>query len=121
MLYFFFLVVTVAYLHKGGRTHHTVDGQELVPSLQAAVPLGHAAGDDAGDVDGGVLLLAAHHVEAQPFLRLGQLHHSRVGVTFAGREGRHRCLKEERRSFGLLATNWTELDKPWNQTFFPQK
>lgn len=80
---------------RAGRTYHAVDGQQLVPSLQAAVPLGHAPRDDAGDVDGRVLLLAAHHVEAQAFLRLRQLHDPRVGVTFAGCEGCDRGLQEE--------------------------
>lgn len=68
-------------------SYHAIDGQELIASLQAAVPLGHAPRDDAGDVDGRVLLLAAHHVEAQAFLRLGQLHHPRVGVAFTGCKG----------------------------------
>lgn len=53
-----------------GWTYHTVDRQELVPSLKAAVPLGHAPRNYAGDVDRRVLLFAAHHVEAQAFLRL---------------------------------------------------
>lgn len=70
-----------------GPAYHAVDGQELIASLQAAVPLGHAPGDDAGNVDGRVLLLAAHHVEAQALLRLGQLHHPWVGVAFTGRKG----------------------------------
>lgn len=59
------------------------------------MPLGHASGDDAGDVNGRVLLLAAHHVEAQPFLRLRELHHPRVGVAFAGCEGCDCGLKDE--------------------------
>lgn len=74
-------------------THHAVDGQQLVPSLQAAVALGHASRDDAGDVDGRVLLLAPHHVESQPLLRLRKLHHPRVGVAFAGCEGGNCGLK----------------------------
>lgn len=78
-----------------GLTYHAVDGQELVSSLQAAVPLGHTTGDDAGDVDGRVLLLAAHHVESQTLLRLRELHHPRVRVAFAGGEGGDCGLKEE--------------------------
>ncbi|TNN61300.1 hypothetical protein EYF80_028503 [Liparis tanakae] len=58
-----------------GQTYHAIDGQQLIPSLQAALPLGHASRDDAGD-----------------------LHHSRVGVTFAGREGGDCCLKEEKQA-----------------------
>ena len=50
-----------------------VDAEELVSPLEAPVPVRHAPGDDPGDVDGRVLLLAAHHVEAQPLLRLGKL------------------------------------------------
>ena len=46
----------------------------LLTSLQATMTVSHASRDDAGDVDGGVLLLATHHVEAQPLLCLGQLH-----------------------------------------------
>lgn len=79
-------------------THHAVHRQELVPSLQATVPLGHAARNDAGDVDRRVLLLAAHHVEAQAFLRLGELHHARVRVALAGCEGGDCGLKEEKQS-----------------------
>lgn len=35
-----------------GPAYHAVDGQELIASLQATVPLGHAPWDDAGNVDG---------------------------------------------------------------------
>ena len=68
---------------------HTVDAEQLVPALEAAVPVRHAPGDDPGDVDGRVLLLAAHHVEAQPLLCLGQLHHSGVSVTLGCSERGH--------------------------------
>lgn len=74
-------------------THHAVDGQQLVPSLQAAVALRHASRDDAGDIDGRVLLFAPHHVESQSLLRLRKLHHPRVGVAFAGCEGGNCGLK----------------------------
>ena len=62
----------------------TIDTEELVPPLQPAVPVRHAPGDDPADVDGGVLLLAPHHIEPEPLLCLGQLHHPRVGVAFRG-------------------------------------
>lgn len=78
---------------SSGFTYHAVDRQELVPSLQAAVPLGHTSRDDAGDVDGRVLLLATHHVESQPLFRLRKLHDPRVGVAFAGCEGGNCGLK----------------------------
>jgi hypothetical protein len=39
------------------------------------VPVSDTPWDNPGDVDGGVLLLPAHHVEAQSFLCLGQLNH----------------------------------------------
>ena len=52
---------------------HTVYAEQLVPALEAAVPVRHAAGDDPADVDGRVLLLAAHHVEAKALLSFGQL------------------------------------------------
>ena len=64
-----------------------VHTEQLVSSLQAAVPVRHPAGDDPGDVDGGVLLLPAHHVEAEPLLGLGQLHHPGVGVALGSCEG----------------------------------
>lgn len=35
-----------------GHAYHAVDRQELIASLQAAVPLSHAPRDDAGNVDG---------------------------------------------------------------------
>lgn len=75
-----------------GPAYHAIDGQELIASLQAAMPLSHAPRDDAGDVDGRILLLASHHVEAEALLRLGQLHHPWVGVAFAGCKGRNRGL-----------------------------
>lgn len=59
------------------------------------MPLSQAPWDDAGDIDGRVLLLAAHHVEAQPLLRLGQLYHSGVRVTLAGRKGCNCGLQRE--------------------------
>ena len=64
-----------------------IDAEELVSPLEPPVPVRHAPGDDPGDVDGRVLLLAAHHIEAQPLLGLGQLHHAGVGVTLGSREG----------------------------------
>ena len=60
-----------------------IDAEELVSPLEPAVPVSHAPRYDPGDVDRRVLLLAAHHVEAQPLLRLGQLHHPGVGVALA--------------------------------------
>ena len=61
-----------------------VHTEELVSSLEAAVPVRHAARDDPGDVDGRVLLLPAHHVEPESLLGLGQLHHPGVGVALGG-------------------------------------
>jgi hypothetical protein len=37
------------------------------------VPVSDTPWDNPGDVDGGVLLLPAHHVEAESLLCLGQL------------------------------------------------
>lgn len=45
--------------------------------------VGNASGDDAGDVDGRVLLFSSHDVETEAFLGFWQLHHARVGVSFA--------------------------------------
>ena len=39
------------------------------------LPVRDAPGNDSGDVDGRILLLAAHHVKPEPLLRLGQLNH----------------------------------------------
>jgi hypothetical protein len=39
------------------------------------VPVSDTPGDYPRDVDGGVLLLPAHHVEAESLLCLGQLNH----------------------------------------------
>ena len=64
-----------------------IDAEELVSPLEPAVPVRHTPGDDPADVDGRVLLLPAHHVEPEPLLRLGELHHPRVSVTFGGGEG----------------------------------
>ena len=64
-----------------------IDAEELISPLESPVPVRHAPGDDPGDVDGRVLLLAAHHIKAEPLLSLGQLHHPGVGVTLASCEG----------------------------------
>ena len=69
-----------------------VDTEQLVASLQPAVSVRHPARDDPGDVDGRVLLLPAHHVEAEPLLCLGQLHHPGVGVAFRGSKCGHSGL-----------------------------
>ncbi len=45
--------------------------------------------DDAGDVDGRVLLFAPHDVEPEALLGLWQFYNPGVGVAFTGREGRH--------------------------------
>ena len=65
-------------------THHSIHRQELVTPLQPAVPVGHPLRDDARDVDGRVLLLASHHVEAEALFSLRQFDHSGVSVAFAG-------------------------------------
>ena len=75
-----------------GATHHSVHGDQLITTLQSAVPIGDAARNDARYVDGAVLLLAAHHVEAEALLRLGQLNDSRMCVSLGGRERRHSRL-----------------------------
>lgn len=48
--------------------------------------------NNSADVDRRVLLLPAHHVEPETFVRLGQLHDPWVGMTFAGSEGCNRGL-----------------------------
>ena len=70
-------------------THHAIHRQELVSPLQSSNSVGHASGDDAGDVDGRVLLLAAHDIEAKALLCLGQLHHTGMGVALTGCKGGH--------------------------------
>ena len=44
------------------------------------LPVRNAPGNDPGDVDGGVLLLAPHHVEAQPLLGFRQLNNSLIKI-----------------------------------------
>ena len=51
------------------------------------MPVRHAAGDDPADVDGGVLLLAAHHVEAEALLCFWQLNNP-------GREVKQRLIDD---------------------------
>ena len=63
-------------------TYNSVDAQHLISSLQLSMSVSHTARNDSRDVDGRVLLLAAHHVEAESLLCLGQFHDSRVGVAF---------------------------------------
>ncbi len=52
-------------------TDHSVDGQELIATSEAAVLIGHAARYDSRNVDRGMLLATAHHVEAQALGCLG--------------------------------------------------
>ena len=59
-----------------------IDTEQLVTALETSMPVRHAPGDDPGDVDGRVLLLPSHHIEAKSLFSLGQLHHSRVSMTF---------------------------------------
>ena len=73
-------------------THHTINRQQLVTSLQSPVSVGHSTRDNTGDVDGRVLLLASHHIEAQALLCLGKLYHSGMGMALAGCESCYCCL-----------------------------
>ena len=83
-------------MKRGCVFYHSVNREQLVSPLQAPLAVRHPPGDDPGDVDGGVLLLAPHDVEAQALLRLGQLHHPRVGVALAGGECRDCGLRGRR-------------------------
>lgn len=56
----------------------------------------HTSRDDTGNVDGGVLLLAPHDVEAQALICFGQLHYPGMCVALAGCEGSHCGLGEEK-------------------------
>ena len=47
---------------------------------------------EPGDVNGRVLFLATHHIEAESLLCLGQLHHTGVGVALACSESGYRGL-----------------------------
>ena len=63
--------------------------------------VGYTARYDSGYVDGRVLLPAAHDVEAEALLGLGQLDDSRVSVALACGEGGDRCLCGCRRPYIL--------------------
>lgn len=76
-------------------TDHSIDREQLVASLQAVEAVSYAPRDDARDVDGRALLLAPHHVEPQPLLRLGQLHHAGVSMPFTGCKGCYSCLDKQ--------------------------
>ena len=52
--------------------------------------------DNPADVDGRVLLLPSHHVEAKALVSLGQLDHSRMGVTLGGSKSGHSSLGSRR-------------------------
>ena len=41
----------------------TIDTEELVTTLETPVPVRHATGDDATDVDGRVLLFTSHYTD----------------------------------------------------------
>lgn len=83
-----------------GPSYHSVHRQQLVAPFQPPLPVCHPAGDHSGDVDGGVLLLAPHDVEAQALLCLGELHYPRVGMPLAGRERCHCGLGKEEEKRG---------------------
>ena len=65
-------------------TYHAIHRQELISPLQTTVAVSDTTWDDAGDVNGRVLLLPSHYVEPQAFLRLWQLHHAGMWVAFTG-------------------------------------
>lgn len=65
----------------------------------------HTSRDDTGNVDGGVLLLAPHDVEAQALICFGQLHYSGMCVALAGCEGSH-CGLGERKHWEVRAIAW---------------
>lgn len=77
-------------------SYHSVDGKQLVAPLQSALSVGHAPWNHPGDVDRRVLLLSPHDVEAQPFVRLGKLHDTWVGVALARRKRSYRRLEARR-------------------------
>lgn len=88
-------------------THHTVHRQQLVPTLEASVAVSHTPGNDTGDIDGRVLLLAPHDVEAQALLRLGQLHYPGMCVPLTGGEGSNGGLGERRHGEVRASPSWT--------------
>jgi hypothetical protein len=77
---------------KKTKTHHSIHGQQLIASSQATVLVGHSTRYNARNVNRGMLLTAAHHVEAQALGCLWQLDNARVRVTLRGCERRHSCL-----------------------------
>lgn len=81
-------------------TYHAIHGQQLVPTLQAAVAVSHTPGDDSRDVDGRVLLLAPHDVEAQAFVCFGQLHAPGMCVALTCCEGCYSGLGRESQGDG---------------------
>lgn len=69
-------------------THNSIDREKLVASFQPPVPVRDPSWDDTGDVDGWVLLAAAHNIEPKPLIRLWEFYHSRMRVTLTcGKRG----------------------------------
>lgn len=76
-------------------TYHSVHWQQLVSSFEASVSFSHPSGNDARDINGGILLLASHHVKTEAFICLWQFDYPRVGVAFTSCKSCHCRLKEK--------------------------
>ena len=68
--------------------------------------ISHSSRNDSRNVDWRVLLLASHHIEPKTFFSLGQLHHSRMGVSLGSSECSNSCLgrgggSDVRRTFNV--------------------
>lgn len=90
-----FAVRVMDLLLASSSSYHSVDGQQLVSSLQPPLAVSHPLGDHSGDVDRGVLLFAPHDVKAKTLFCLGKLHHPWVGMALAGCKGCHGGLVRE--------------------------
>lgn len=93
-------------------THHTIHRQQLVPTLEASMAVSHTSRNDPGDVDGRVLLLAPHDVEAQALVCLGQLHYPGMCMALTGREGSH-CGLGDRKRQEVRAPPWWACALGW--------
>lgn len=77
-------------------TYHSINWKQLVPSFEPSMPFCHSSRNDARNINRWILFLSSHHIKAQAFISLWQLHHSRVWMAFTCSKSSNCCLEEKK-------------------------